>query len=37
MTIRALAGKARQADIGRRYGITQGVVSKIVRGEIWRD
>jgi hypothetical protein len=33
--IRALSGKMRQAEIGARYGLTQGVISKIIRREIW--
>lgn len=32
--IRKIKGE-RQSDIGARYGITQGVVSKIIRREIW--
>jgi DNA-binding transcriptional regulator LsrR (DeoR family) len=33
--IRALKGM-RQKDIGARYGITQGTVSKIIRRANWR-
>lgn len=28
---------ARQVDLATRFGITQGVVSKIVRGVLWKD
>jgi hypothetical protein len=34
-TIRDLAGFSRQKDIGRRFGITQSQVSKIVLGRVW--
>lgn len=34
--IRKLAGTERQVDIGRRFNLTQAVVSKIVRRDIWR-
>jgi hypothetical protein len=34
--IRKLAKTMKQSEIGLRFGITQGVVSKIVRRDIWR-
>jgi hypothetical protein len=35
--LRRLSGEGwRQVDLAARYGVTQGVVSKIVRGAIWR-
>jgi hypothetical protein len=35
LEIRALRGQMRQADVGRRYNITQAQVSSIQRGESW--
>lgn len=35
--IRRSKGLLRQADLAARFGITQGAVSKIQRGDRWRD
>ncbi|WP_398480889.1 HNH endonuclease, partial [Tardiphaga sp.] len=34
--IRGLAGRVRQRDIGRRFGLTQSAVSRLTRGNRWR-
>lgn len=34
--IRALRGKARQVDVAREFGVSQALVSKIQRGDVWR-
>lgn len=34
--IRGLSGKMTQAEIGRRYGVQQARVSRIVNGECWK-
>lgn len=35
--IRALAGTVRQVDLAKRFGVTQAVVSKIIRRKLWTE
>lgn len=35
-TIRSLAGKVSQSELGRMFGIAQGTIGKVVRHETWR-
>lgn len=31
------AGEARQVELARRYGVSQALISQIVRGERWKE
>lgn len=36
-TIRSLAGRIRNIDIARRYGVRDGYISKILKRQVWAD